>query len=588
MKNKKYLNTSKDHEFDKSYIHDHNRLYNGDDFMRMYYDENKSSQNKKASKVCLFINWYKSDNAVRNSELDYCLTTNLDNDLINKVIIISKDKLPFKIKGIKIKYEHIDDDLTYSDIFDIMNKYMQANTIGILANSDIYFDESLLMLHTVNMNNVVYCLTRYDILDGDTFENKFRNKSDSQDVWIFSDKIKQVNADFGMGIKGCDNRLAYELQKSGYKVLNPSLSIKSYHYHLSEYRSKLYNVEKISKPYLLLDPIYLVNDNKFVIRNRPGKVLLHIGMNPENQKCMIQALNNASDEYKFIDWKRVKETFGDDYKNYILNEIYQMSPNLIFMQIQTPDIITSDMIDIINKMVVCKIVNWSGDVREPLPEWYANVGKINNVVTCFTNEDDVKELSEKYNCKSYFLQIGYEHTVFTKDGSIKPAPDIVFFGNNYGKFPLSKLRYDMVNLLNSTYGSKFQVYGTGWGGMFNPINLNNKSTRESEIYRSCKIAINLSHFDKSRYASDRLFRAMGCGAFVLTHNYTNIAKDFKSKYHLDVWNNFDELLNKIDYYIEHDAERIEIAKNGNQLIESKFRWSNRISELFQLLNMNDE
>jgi hypothetical protein len=58
-----------------------------------------------------------------------------------------------------------------------------------------------------------------------------------------------------MGIAGCDNRLAYELQEAGFQVYNPSKTIQTFHLHDIPIRTFVENViERIPPPYLLLPP----------------------------------------------------------------------------------------------------------------------------------------------------------------------------------------------------------------------------------------------------------------------------------------------------------------------------------------------
>ena len=61
-----------------------------------------------------------------------------------------------------------------------------------------------------------------------------------------------------MGVPACDNRFAYELTKSGYNVLNPAYTIKSYHLHFS-------NRNYTEKDRLQGDviPVYVTNKLKY-------------------------------------------------------------------------------------------------------------------------------------------------------------------------------------------------------------------------------------------------------------------------------------------------------------------------------------
>jgi len=85
----------------------------------------------------------------------------------------------------------------------------------------------------------------------------------SQDVWIFNNKInKSINADFSLGVLGCDNRLSFLLNESGYNVTNPSKTIRCIHRHNSNIRNYTRdyydpNYCRVSEPYLFIDSTYL-------------------------------------------------------------------------------------------------------------------------------------------------------------------------------------------------------------------------------------------------------------------------------------------------------------------------------------------
>jgi len=106
------------------------------------------------------------------------------------------------------------------------------------------------------LNNKVLALSRWDAAD--TIKPKLYNHNDSQDVWVFKGPVKQqLKADFPLGVPRCDNRLMYQLQEAGYKVLNPAFSIKAFHIHKGQ-RALVYtegdNLYNIKPPYGYLYP----------------------------------------------------------------------------------------------------------------------------------------------------------------------------------------------------------------------------------------------------------------------------------------------------------------------------------------------
>jgi hypothetical protein len=60
-----------------------------------------------------------------------------------------------------------------------------------------------------------------------------------------------VYGNFTLGMRGCDNRIAAEFEIAGYRVSNPSKSIRSYHVHNSGIRNYT-TTDVIPKPYLTI------------------------------------------------------------------------------------------------------------------------------------------------------------------------------------------------------------------------------------------------------------------------------------------------------------------------------------------------
>jgi hypothetical protein len=168
----------------------------------------------------LFINTYQDKNPERQKELIACFEKNAAFGIFN---IVQLNGRP-----------------TFKDFFNDVNKITHPNDINIIANSDIYFFELNYDYFTALDHDTCYALSRWDVQqDGSAVHY---NNPGSQDTWIFRGAIKMVEgANFTQGVAGCDNKIAYLLQQAGYKVINPSLTIKTYHLHNSGSRNYLRN-----------------------------------------------------------------------------------------------------------------------------------------------------------------------------------------------------------------------------------------------------------------------------------------------------------------------------------------------------------
>jgi len=205
--------------------------------------------------INLLTQFYFDKSIHRSAELEYCLSRNVKNQFDN-IYLFVEDKLVeryVKEKYPRCKVINIGKRALFNDFFELLEKQNQ-DSINIITNSDIFFDDlSLIKIE----QGVCYALSRYDYhIDGST--TPFL-RPDSQDTWIFYGCPKiRTQIDYGMGMAGCDNRLAHDLSQQGLTIKNPSYSIKTYHYHDSNIRNYLGIDEtptyRVPTPYLLVTP----------------------------------------------------------------------------------------------------------------------------------------------------------------------------------------------------------------------------------------------------------------------------------------------------------------------------------------------
>lgn len=212
------------------------------------------------SKIILYQNWFVTENPIRQQEYEEALQKNLDNELIDQIVLIGV-KFPEHKKINTISFPRP----TYTDFLNIIRSTPKnESSYNIIANTDIYFDDTLAEVPKYLRNNEVYALTRWDPVPPTIHENLevqkprfslWKWRKHSQDSWIFNGTPKRkLKADYYLGIPGCDNNFAHKLYQCGYHVSNPSLSIKSYHVHTSQIRTYQRNVDRVPPPYRPVNP----------------------------------------------------------------------------------------------------------------------------------------------------------------------------------------------------------------------------------------------------------------------------------------------------------------------------------------------
>jgi len=203
----------------------------------------------------LLTSYYKDKSSVRQRELEVCMKMNKQNKSIDKIYVFLEGRAEDfpTLRGEKIVVIE-GPRPTYKMFFDFANSISNEEDVLIIANTDIFYDNSLDLCKTMGGNDC-YALSRYHLNEDGTI--KLHNEKYSQDTWIFKGKIRVPNyCDFFLGMRGCDNRIAYEIRAAGYNIMNPAYSIISIHYHISD----LHNYTKddlIPKPYLPVELIKL-------------------------------------------------------------------------------------------------------------------------------------------------------------------------------------------------------------------------------------------------------------------------------------------------------------------------------------------
>ncbi len=186
-------------------------------------------------KVRLFTTWYEERVPQRRSEYELCIQANLACRVLNGVIVLDESGHLAVCEPSAMVFPIVTRP-TYADFFSWINNVAGPNDLSIIANTDMAFDDSLAMLLEFDWpERTVFALSRWDVLVDGTA--KLFEHGDSQDCWIFKGKVPERIGQFPIGVYDCDNKIAWELQQAGYRVLNPSLSLKTYHHHLSGYRS---------------------------------------------------------------------------------------------------------------------------------------------------------------------------------------------------------------------------------------------------------------------------------------------------------------------------------------------------------------
>lgn len=111
----------------------------------------------------------------------------------------------------------------------------------------------------------------------------------------------------------------------------------------------------------------------------------------------------------------------------------------------------------------------------------------------------------------------------------------------------------------------------------------NTLTEMPKIFHAGRINLNITMRPIETGLSLRIWDVLGCGGFLISNYQAEIPEYFEIGKDLEVYENTEDLIGKIDYYLHHDAERIEIALNGYEKVAKYHTYEARLAEMIKIL-----
>lgn len=320
--------------------------------------------------------------------------------------------------------------------------------------------------------------------------------------------------------------------------------------------------------------------------NKPTVLFAGIYAPTFDSKFMVKGFQQAGYNVIDMDWQRIKLTEQSlGLRERLIGSASMHQPDLIFLHIQSENVLDKETVTRLQRIAPTVLYNFDCRAFEKTQWIYDLAPHIE--LTLFSNKEDVRRCEFLGIKNTAVLQSSADYDHYRKgkltDGDKAKYPhDIVFIGNRFDtsnlKFDNAVQRNEMVEFLRNEYGDKFFAYGMGFSRLVN-------QQEEVLIYNSAKIAITQNNFIRSRYCSDRVYRAMGCGIMTIQQYYPEINKDYTPQV-ASTWLSFEMLKGEIDKYLEDDNLRFAKSKSGSEWVREKHSWYNRVIELKELLKLH--
>ena len=161
--------------------------------------------------------------------------------------------------------------------------------------------------------------------------------------------------------------------------------------------------------------------------------------------------------------------------------------------------------------------------------------------------------------------------------------DAMYFENGYVIRKIANIeRVCVLNMLAERYPVTF--YTTSKTAERDLCNVNIMSPVCSamdlhRVYQNSKISLNISLKGIEGGTPQRVLDILGAAGFVMTNYCPETAEIFEEDKEIVMFRTPEELAEKADYYLTHDAEREKIARNGYEKVMRCYTYERKIKEL---------
>lgn len=197
----------------------------------------------------------------------------------------------------------------------------------------------------------------------------------------------------------------------------------------------------------------------------------------------------------------------------------------------------------------------------------------------------VTDFFQRKNLNAFFCPFG--DTIKARQLSAEPVIDVLFVGS-------ADLR--RIFLLENIV-EKVTIYGNRWQRQWPLMSekLQQKVIDEPIWGKQLQLTLSVSKivlnitripfYGAETGINHRIFEAMSMGCFVLTDHCDEIAELFEIGQEIETFKGMEELKQKVEYYLQHDEERQQIADRGYQRFHKDYTWQQRSAELLTKMGL---
>lgn len=114
----------------------------------------------------------------------------------------------------------------------------------------------------------------------------------------------------------------------------------------------------------------------------------------------------------------------------------------------------------------------------------------------------------------------------------------------------------------------------------------NTLTEMPKVFQASRINLNMTMRPIETGLSQRVWDILACGGFLLTNYQAEIPDFFEIGKDLETYESMAELEDKVQYYLSHEEERMEIAISGYEKVAALHSYEVRLAQMIKILTTN--
>lgn len=199
-------------------------------------------------------------------------------------------------------------------------------------------------------------------------------------------------------------------------------------------------------------------------------------------------------------------------------------------------------------------------------------------LTCYPWVDSLRDLG----VNAFFLPQAADPMIYNKvDFDSAFASDVAFIGTR------KPGREEFLKKLASRFNLK--VWGEQWQDSELKPGIQAYLEDFNKVCSSAKIIVNITSSDDypsyMSTLSQKIFMVLAAEGFLLNDSILNIHSFFEINKELVLYNNVDDLSQKIEYYLGHDELRAQIAHAGRMRVLKEHTYIHRLRRMFECLGL---